>query len=143
MSRKPARTDDPLAPADEAERALATLSLAAPPIEPPQGLWAKIAAELPADGGATARFDEGRWRNLAPGVEIKPLWGRRTFLIRCQPGATVPRHRHRSFEHTLILSGDVVAETGEFGAGDYLGNPAGWHEAWSTRGGCVALIQYD
>jgi anti-sigma factor ChrR (cupin superfamily) len=143
MSRKPARTDDPLAPADEAERALATLSLAARPIEPPQGLWAKIAAELPAEGGATARFDEGRWRNLAPGVEIKPLWGRRTFLIRCQPGATVPRHRHRSFEHTLILSGDIVAGSGEFGAGDYLGNPPGWHEAWSTRGGCVALIQYD
>jgi anti-sigma factor ChrR (cupin superfamily) len=146
MSRKAPDADDrTLFDADQAEQALASLSLAAPPIEPPPGLWAKIAREMgeaPA-GVAVARLAEGKWRALAPGVEIKPLWGKRTFLIRCEPGATVPRHRHRTFEHTLILSGDIAASDGDYGHGDYLGNPEGWHEAWSTRAGCLVLVQYD
>jgi anti-sigma factor ChrR (cupin superfamily) len=146
MSRKRPRTDDAaLFEPDAAERALASLSLAAPPMEPPAGLWAKIERELTPkspfpEGIEIGRLGEGKWRRLAPGVEIKPLWGRRTFLIRCEPGATVPRHRHRSFEHTLILSGDIE---GQWGPGDYLGNPEGWHESWGTKAGCLVLVQYD
>jgi ChrR Cupin-like domain len=155
MSRKRRATEDAdLFDADPAEQALASLSLAAPPVEPPPGLWAKIAQEIgeqeigqetaPAsrfpEGIAVGRLAEGKWRKLAPGVEIKPLWGKRTFLIRCEPGATVPRHRHRSFEHTLILSGDIE---GRHGQGDYLGNPEGWHDSWSTRGGSLVFVQYD
>ena len=146
MSRKApkARPDDPL-DADPVERALASLSLAAPPIAPPPGLWARIAGELGGPSAVPAgievgRLAEGRWRRLAPGVEIKPLWGKRTFLIRCEAGATVPEHRHRSYEHTLILSGDIE---GRHGPGDYLGAPEGRHEAWSTRAGCLVLVQYD
>jgi len=149
MSRRatpPADAD--LFEASAVEQALASLSLAAPPIEPPAGLWAKIAGKLGSAGPFPAGIEvaplaEGKWRQLAPGVEIKPLWGKRTFLIRCQPGAVVPRHRHRTFEHTLILSGDIAAPHGDFGPGDYLGNPEGWHEAWSTKGGCLVLVQYD
>lgn len=132
--------------ADALERALASLGFAAAPIAPPEGLWSRIAAELGSappsspEGIAAERRVKGRWRRLAPGVEIKPLWGKRSFLIRCEPGATVPAHRHRSFEHTLILSGDIE---GQWRKGDYLGNPEGPHEAWSTRGGCLVLVQYD
>ena len=147
MSRKSREAKDArLFEADPAEQALASLSLAAPPIAPPPGLWAKIAGQLaPAVpvGIEIGPLAAGKWRKLAPGVEIKPLWGKRTFLIRCEPGATVPRHRHRSFEHTLILTGDIAAGHGDFGPGDYLGNPEGWHEAWSTRAGCLVLVQYD
>ena len=146
MSRKRREANEAaLFEADPAEQALASLSLAAPPMQPPAGLWAKIARELqPASpfpaGIEIGRLAEGKWRRLAPGVEIKPLWGKRTFLIRCEPDATVPRHRHRSFEHTLILAGDIE---GQWGQGDYLGNPEGWHDSWSTRGGCLVLVQYD
>jgi hypothetical protein len=149
MSRKaPEAKDAAMLEADAVERALADLSLAAPPIDPPAGLWARIAAQLGAAGPFPAGIeigplDAGKWRQLAPGVEIKPLWGKRTFLIRCQAGAVVPRHRHRSFEHTLILAGDIAAGYADFGPGDYLGNPQGWHDAWSTRAGCLVLVQYD
>lgn len=75
---------------------------------------------------------------------MKRLWGKRTLLIECEPGAVVPAHRHRTFEHSLILSGDVTSDEGDYSAGDYHGMPAGSeHGAWSTRGGCRVLIQYD
>ena len=141
MSRVAPEADEArLIEADGVERALAGLSLAMPPVAPPQGLWAKIAAEIGPTGAAS---EERGWRRLAPGVEIKLLTGARSFLVRCEAGATVPRHRHRSFEHSLILSGDVATEAGDFQAGDLLGAPVGWHEPWGTRGGCLVLLQYD
>jgi anti-sigma factor ChrR (cupin superfamily) len=132
------------------ERALASLDMAMPPVTPPASLWARIeerlaAAELISVAGlALERFEEGRWRKLAPGVRMKKLWGERTLLIECEAGAVVPAHRHRSFEHSLILSGDVTSDEGDYSAGDYHGMPAGsQHGAWSTRAGCRVLIQYD
>lgn len=146
MSRKRPAKDDALFAGDAAEQALASLSLAAPPMEPPSGLWARIEGAMSAaearipEGVAIGPLAAGKWRALAPGVEIKPLWGKRTFLIRCEPGAVVPPHRHRSYEHSLILEGDIE---GRWGKGDYLGNPEGPHAAWGTRGGCLVLVQYD
>ena len=148
MSRKAPEQQEaePVAGGDAVERVLAALSLAAAPIEPPPGLWERIAGELGATAakeGAVSRLDQGKWRRIAPGIQMKPLWGKRTFLLRCEPGAVLPRHRHRAFEHTLILAGDIVTSEGVFGPGDYQGVPEGWHEAWSTRTGCLALVQYD
>jgi anti-sigma factor ChrR (cupin superfamily) len=149
MSRKARDPDAALFGADGLERALAGLALAGAPREPPSGLWGRIAEamgqpkDLAALGVAALRLDQGRWRGMAPGVEIKPLWGKRTFLLRCQAGATVPAHRHRSFEHTLVLSGDVQTDHGALGPGDYEGVPAGPHASWGTRGGCLVLVQYD
>jgi anti-sigma factor ChrR (cupin superfamily) len=137
------RAADDLPDPDAAEAALAGLSLAAPPVEPPASLWERIAAGLAPkvpEGLDLGRALVGRWRTLAPGVEIRPLAGKRSFLIRCQPGAVVPRHRHRTFEHTLVLEGDIE---GRHGPGEHIGTPAGWHEAWSTKGGCLALVQYE
>jgi anti-sigma factor ChrR (cupin superfamily) len=124
--------------------------MAAPAVTPPADLWARIERRLAAAELATVatpaveRVEEGRWRDLAPGVRIKPLWGGRTVLIACEPGAVVPAHRHRTFEHSLILSGDVTGDDGEYSAGDYQAMPAGSrHGAWSTRTGCRVLVQYD
>lgn len=136
-------------PTDEAgEMAFASLDLAAPAGPPPAGLWAKIEQamgldEAAAKGVAVARFGEGKWRQIGPGVQMKRLWDRRTILLRCEPGARVPDHEHPSFEHALVLSGDLVSEFGTFHAGDYHGVPAqGSHQAWITRTGCVVLVQY-
>jgi anti-sigma factor ChrR (cupin superfamily) len=148
MSRR--RAPDPdaaLFDADPLERALSGLAMTAPPREPPAGLWGRIASAMGPDakalGVVSQALSEGRWRRMAPGVQIKPLWGPRTFLLRCEAGATVPAHRHRTFEHTLVLSGDIQTDHGELLAGDYEGNPAGPHASWSTRAGCVVLVQYD
>jgi len=132
------------------ERALATLDMAMPAAEPPPGLWAAIERGLAAGAPISVagldieRYAAGAWRTLAPGVRIKRLWGKRTFLVECEAGAVVPPHRHRTFEHSLVLSGDVTSAEGDYGAGDYHGMPAGSHHgAWSTRTGCRVLIQHD
>jgi anti-sigma factor ChrR (cupin superfamily) len=147
MSRKPKAQDAALFDADPLERALSGLALAAPAGEPPAGLWNRIETAmgpgLQTLGVVSQALAAGRWRRMAPGVEIKPLWGPRTFLLRCEAGATVAAHRHRTFEHTLVLSGDIQTDHGELLAGDYEGNPAGPHASWSTRTGCVVLVQYD
>lgn len=136
--------------ATPAERAMASLDMALPAMTPPADLWAGIdqalsgAQMISVAGIDIERFAQGAWRKLAPGVRMKRLWGKRTFLIECQPGSVVPAHRHRTFEHSLILSGDVTSAEGDYGPGDYHGMPAGSrHAAWSTRSGCQVLIQHD
>jgi anti-sigma factor ChrR (cupin superfamily) len=151
MRRKAAiKADETWSDASPFEAAIAGLDMAMPPVEPPAGLWARIERSLAANDLisvadlALERFDEGAWRKLAPGVRMKRLWDRRTLLIECEPGAVVPAHRHRTYEHSLILSGDVTSDEGDYRAGDYQGMPAGSeHGAWSTRAGCRVLIQYD
>ena len=134
---------------EEADQALASIDLALPPAEPPERLWARIARDMAAPGErasdlVVSRFGEGRWRRIAPGVRMKRLWNSRTILLDCEPGAVVPPHEHRSFEHALVLSGDLVSDEGTFGPGDYHGLPkAALHEGWTTRTGCVVLVQYD
>ncbi|HEY2356458.1 MAG TPA: cupin domain-containing protein [Phenylobacterium sp.] len=156
MSRKPASDADAWIEPTASELAMASLDMAMPASDPPAGLWARIEADLaaapqsrqpvqPAEAAqAVERYEGGVWRTLAPGVRMKRLWGKRTLLFECEPGAVVPPHRHRTFEHSLILSGDVTSDDGDFQAGDYMGMAAGsMHGAWTTRAGCRVLIQYE
>jgi anti-sigma factor ChrR (cupin superfamily) len=132
---------------DEAtDQFLAGLDLAMPEKAPPAGLWARIRADLASEPPANVelRLDEGRWRDYAPGVKYKRVWGRNAVLLRCEPEAVVPAHEHRSFEHTLVVSGDLIIDAKTYGPGDYLGTPAGGtHPNWTTKMGCVVLVQYE
>ncbi|HEX7947010.1 MAG TPA: cupin domain-containing protein [Phenylobacterium sp.] len=127
---------------EETDQLLAGLDLAMPAGEPPRRLWARIAADL--EGVDGVRLDAGRWRDYAPGVKYKRMWGRQTFLLRCEPGAWVPEHEHGSYEHTVVISGDLVIDDRSYGPGDYQGTPkGGTHPRWTTRTGCVVLVQYE
>ena len=129
---------------EETDRYLATLDLAMPAGDPPAALWAKIAGSLAEGETVDMRLEDGRWREFAPGVAYKRLWGKDTVLLRCAPGAWVPAHEHRTFEHTVVVSGDLVIDDVVFGPGDYQGTPAGGtHPNWTTRTGCVVLVHYE
>jgi anti-sigma factor ChrR (cupin superfamily) len=134
---------------EETDQYLASLDLAMPAGEPPAALWARIAGSLAADtdpdeGRIDVRLDQGRWREFAPGVTYKRLWNRNTLLLQCAPGAWVPEHEHTSFEHTVVVSGDLVIDDQVYGPGDYQGTPAGGtHPLWTTRTGCVVLVHYE
>ncbi|MBL8770424.1 MAG: cupin domain-containing protein [Phenylobacterium sp.] len=131
---------------EAADQFLAGLDLAMPAGDPPPGLWSRVAAGLEGVDApdVEARFDDGRWRDYAPGIRFKRLWTRDTYLLRCEPGAVVPDHEHRSFEHTVVISGDLVIAGAAYGPGDYLGTPKGGeHPNWTTRKGCVVLVHYD
>jgi anti-sigma factor ChrR (cupin superfamily) len=100
-----------------------------------------------------ANITGGGWKTLAfepfrDGVTlhwIKPFEGDQpgVALLKYEPGAKIPRHRHEGLETILVLDGIQSDEVGDFGPGTYIVNPIGSeHSVWSENG-CVVLIQWD
>jgi anti-sigma factor ChrR (cupin superfamily) len=92
------------------------------------------------------RSGEGEWQPLAKGVYRKTLFedrqrGTTTSIIKLQPGAHIPSHRHGGIEECIILEGDVYSDTETFAAGDYLCMPAGsMHEQLFSMNGALLFI---
>ncbi len=64
-------------------------------------------------------------------------------LLRYEPGARVPRHRHQGLETILVLEGTQIDDNGVYPAGAMMANPEGSeHSVWSETG-CVVLIQWN
>ena len=91
------------------------------------------------------RASETPWRPLPiSGVEIRPLLGQKTLLVKMQPGAVYPTHEHWYAEQCYILEGSVIDSTGVTAfAGDFICMPAGsTHGEIRTETGCVFLLAY-
>ncbi|WP_160004087.1 cupin domain-containing protein [Rhizobium sp. 18055] len=95
----------------------------------------------------------GGWKELSFGPFrkdvtihwIKPFDGDQpgVALLKYEPGASVPRHRHEGLETILVLDGVQSDETGDYAVGSYIVNAIGTeHSVWSDSG-CVVLIQWD
>jgi anti-sigma factor ChrR (cupin superfamily) len=95
----------------------------------------------------------GGWKELPFGAFrdnvtihwIQPFIGDQpgVALLKYQPGASVPRHRHEGLETILVLDGVQSDETGDYAEGSYIVNAIGTeHSVWSDSG-CVVLIQWD
>ena len=95
----------------------------------------------------------GGWRDLAferfrDGVEAH--WLLRAgadepslAVLRYEPGASIPRHRHMGLETIVVLDGTQSDEHGDYPAGSLMLNPVGTeHSVW-TATGCVVLIQWN
>lgn len=99
---------------------------------------------------ALAGLVSGGWRDCVfepfrEGVEICHLVQGEpgVALLRYQPGAAVPRHRHTGLETIVVLEGSQSDERGRYETGAVVLNPAGSvHSVWSEDG-CVVLIQWD
>ncbi|SES27695.1 cupin domain-containing protein [Rhizobium sp. NFR03] len=64
-------------------------------------------------------------------------------LLKYEPGASVPHHRHEGLETIFVLDGVQSDETGDYAEGSYIVNAIGTeHSVWS-KPGCVVLIQWD
>jgi len=91
------------------------------------------------------RSHEGEWTpSPAAGVDFRFLHGRRSLLVRMQPGASLPSHPHALDEHCLVIEGTVRDDEGTtLGVGDFLFMPKGSTHAtiYSDTGG-VFLIAY-
>ncbi len=86
--------------------------------------WLPGAGENPF----TIRAGEGEWRNIAPGVQAKPLWrdaDAQSMLVRLHPGARVAPHAHPLDEECLMLDGEAFFGDTLLRAGDYQLAPAG------------------
>jgi len=119
-------------------------------VEPPPDLFGRIAAAIAAadaadlPGTVTVRAGEGGWQTIALGVERKILYrteGRITYLIRGQPGASLPGHEHDDDEEIYVLSGDLTMGALTLRAGDFhLARRGVKHPTATTAEGCMLLI---
>jgi anti-sigma factor ChrR (cupin superfamily) len=85
---------------------------------------------------------EAAWQERRPGIHWKVLWeegDRKAVLVRYDPGATIPRHRHLGDEQIFVLEGSVSDDTGTCATGDYARRPPGCVHGVSSRAGALVL----
>ena len=129
----------------ELEEALAPVAIAFPERQPSPDLWRRIEAAVEAaDAGVTDIRREEGWRPYTRDVQIKPLWDENTFLLRCAAGGVLPAHKHPSFEHCIVLEGDMIVGGKTYRSGDYHGVPAHIaHSEITSRTGLLMLVRYQ
>lgn len=94
-----------------------------------------------------ALIADGPWHELRAGVEIqylhRALGEPVAALLRYQPGATVPAHRHAGVEIIHVLAGSQRDAAGEYGAGSIKVNLPGTAHDLASDTGCVVLIVWE
>ena len=67
--------------------------------------------------------------------------GESTVLIKLEPGATLPYHKHPELEQTYVLEGSIFDHDGTFSAGEYVWRKAGsLHENHSDTGAVLLAV---
>lgn len=90
--------------------------------------------------------DEGDWQPFLDGVTIKVLHdhaGVLSYLLRLEPGATLPPHRHPHDEECVVLDGRLrVGSKIEIGPGAYhLAYRGALHATISTPTGATIFLR--
>ncbi|HEY0546958.1 MAG TPA: cupin domain-containing protein [Pyrinomonadaceae bacterium] len=146
----------------EFEAVMTKLALAAPEAAPRAEAREKLLSRLSAEEEQTppapasaqhddshpliVRADEGRWHKMCAGVIFKQLFKDATrqtvtSLVKLEPGAYIPMHRHRGIEECYVIEGDVFANNEALKAGDYTCAMEGSiHHPISTLNGALLLI---
>jgi anti-sigma factor ChrR (cupin superfamily) len=80
-------------------------------------------------------------------ISIKILYedtekGEMTCLLKLEPGAHVPFHKHGELEQSFVLEGSVEDHDGVATAGDYIWRRAGSQHENSSPNGAVLLAVY-
>lgn len=88
------------------------------------------------------------WTPYRPGVDIHRLYGQgdngpSAALLHYAPGARIPQHSHRGYEHIFILQGTQVDMQGTHSAGALVVNPPGSSHEVSSPEGCVVLVIWE
>jgi len=108
-------------------------------------LLAEVAAGQAAGEFVTILRGQGTWRNVAPGVALKPLVdrpGMRAFLVKMDAGASLPPHDHPTNEESVVLEGEVWLGDVLCHAGDFHLAPAGRrHGSLRTETGCLVYVR--
>lgn len=133
---------------DALARTIARLDTAAP--ASPVRVKPATPADLPMLPASARPYPVGRWQWLGPGVRWRPIGvphahGARVFLLKAQPGTTMPHHTHTGTELTLVLTGAFDHELGHFGPGD-IDEADGTieHQPVVARGEeCVCLVAME
>lgn len=94
----------------------------------------------------TISGDEGEWQPFLDGVAIKVLRQRDgvlSYLLRLEPGATLPPHRHPQDEECIVLEGRLRVGTQiEIGPGGYhLAHGGALHATITTATGATIFLR--
>ncbi len=140
--------------------ALAHVAQTVPAVDPPAGLKEKLMARIapkkpklpPGWHTHEPGFDyvlsgDGLWKDgPIPGVKFQMLHydkkaGLLTQLVKLEPGAIFPPHRHGAAEQCLVLDGKVSIGTLKLSKGDFnLAHPGTDHGEMTTEEGCLLLL---
>lgn len=82
---------------------------------------------------------QGVWRKRLARADYES--GHATSLVRYDAGSHFKMHEHPGGEEILVLDGVFSDETGDYGPGSYLRNPAGTRHAPFSRDGCTLLVK--
>lgn len=90
--------------------------------------------------------DEGDWQPFMVGISCKVLHQRDgvlSYLLRLEPGACLPPHRHPLDEECVVLDGTLQIGTRiEIGPGGYhLAHRGALHATVSTRSGATIFLR--
>lgn len=87
------------------------------------------------------------WQAFWPGIERRVLYeqegGAAAALLRYQPGAETPQHRHAGIEHIYVLRGSQRDERGVYGAGTLVINEPGSSHRVTSDDGCLVLVVWQ
>jgi anti-sigma factor ChrR (cupin superfamily) len=121
-------------------------------LRPSTSLWDRLATRIAADVGQApvVPAPEDRplpeWEAVAPGIACKLLAtdterDRVTMLVRLDPGAAYPPHRHADVEELYLLDGELVIDEKTLEPGDYNRAEAGTADqlVWSATG-CTCVL---
>lgn len=93
--------------------------------EPSPGIRDKLLARLATPSSHTITSSDGMWVETAvPGVRVKILAidrarDRVMMLLKAEPGAWYPAHRHSGPEECYVISGSLIVEGRVLRAGDF------------------------
>lgn len=136
----------------------AAIALGLPPVPPPARLRKRLLARVgefdtpkqpygPGEAGMDLILsNEGKWSPVCVGVRRKQLHydkerNTSTFLLRLDPGATLPAHSHGGTEQCLVLEGEVEDGSITLKTGDFQTlKPGSVHPASRSTRGCLLLI---
>jgi anti-sigma factor ChrR (cupin superfamily) len=84
------------------------------------------------------------WVEARPGVRMKQVWEdkateRRCLLVRFEPGATLPPHRHVGDELIFVIEGANADEAGVVATGNMNYRPNGCAHTVTTKNGATVL----
>jgi anti-sigma factor ChrR (cupin superfamily) len=124
------------------------MALSVPPVDPPAHVRERVLAAVRTPTRYTAWAANAEWIETGvPGIRARILAVDNerslvTMVLRAEPGAVYPSHRHHGPEECFVISGSVVIDGRVLRAGDFhhADSDSEHGEIFTTEGAEVLLV---